>query len=391
MAEFLETIETIRAEEASIGRLFNERSDGKGVRRLNRHRRNDPKYMAKLAEAAQFMAEIYKGRRPLHHFQEAMGTEDFPNLFGDVIDRQLLANYREAPYSWNKIVQAKTVRDFRTVNRLTVDGGDAVLAEVPEDTPYPSASLTDGKYQYAVKKYGRKLPFSWEAMINDDLDAFRDIPERFGKAARRSEEKFVTELFWDAAGPHASFFTVGNANIVTSNPALSVPALQTAMQVIAAQVDAGSEPIAIEGFTLWVPPALEVTAQNILNSLQLTLKTSGGGLAEQEVIAVNWMKARMTLAIGPYIPIVNTTSPTTCWALFASPDGQRPAGEVGKLRGHEEPEVFIKAPNAQRVGGGLDPMAGDFDTDSIEYKVRHVFGGARMDPKMAVASQGDGT
>ena len=58
MAEFLETIETIRAEEASIGRLFNERSDGKGVRRLNRHRRNDPTYMAKLATDAVETAKI---------------------------------------------------------------------------------------------------------------------------------------------------------------------------------------------------------------------------------------------------------------------------------------------------------------------------------------------
>ncbi len=389
MADFLETIETIRAEEASIGKLFNEQEDGKSVRRVNRHMKaTDPKYATKLAEAAQFVAQVYKGRRPFHHFQEAMGTEDFPYLFGDIIDRQLLANYREAPYSWNKIVRMKPVRDFRTVKRFTIYGGDGTLPAVPQDTPYPSSSMSEGTpFEYAVGKYGRKLPFSWETIINDDLDAFRDIPERFGRGARRSEEKFVTQLFFDANGPHASFFTGGNANIVTSNPALDAAgvALQTAMQVIAKQTDEDDEPIVIEGFTLWVPPALEVTAMNALNAMQLEI-TSGS----QKVVTANWMKARFTLAVGYYIPIVNTTSPTTCWAVFASPDGQRPAGEFGKLRGHEEPEVFIKAPNAQRVGGGVDAMAGDFDTDSIEYKVRHVFGGVAMDPKMAVASQGDG-
>jgi hypothetical protein len=33
-------------------------------------------------------------------------------------------------------------------------------------------------------------------------------------------------------------------------------------------------------------------------------------------------------------------------------------------------------------------MDGDFDTDSIEYKVRHVLGGSVIDPKFAVASNG---
>jgi hypothetical protein len=54
--------------------------------------------------------------------------------------------------------------------------------------------------------------------------------------------------------------------------------------------------------------------------------------------------------------------------------------------------VFFKEPNQRRLGGGAsDPMDGDFDNDSIEYKIRHVFGGTLMDPKMAVASNGTGS
>lgn len=388
--DFLETIERIKAGDASVERLFNAGEDGRSAR-PQPMRANNPKYKQRLAEALTFVADIYKGRRPFHHFQEAMTTDDFPYLFGDIIDRQLLANYREAPYSWNKIVRQRTVRDFRTVKRFSVYGADSILDAVPQDNPYPSSSMSEGTpYEYAVGKFGRKLPFSWETIINDDLDAFRDIPERFGKAARRSEEKFVTELFFDTTGPHGSIFTSGNGNIVTGNPALSVAGLQTAMEVLSAQTDEDDEPIVIEGFTLWVPPALEVTALNILNALQLEL-TGGGGTSEQKLITANWVKQRMTLAVGYYIPIVSSSANgNTSWILAASPEGQRPLGELGKLRGHEEPEVFIKAPNAQRVGGGVDAMAGDFDTDSIEYKVRHVFGGVAMDPKMAVGSEGDG-
>jgi hypothetical protein len=54
--------------------------------------------------------------------------------------------------------------------------------------------------------------------------------------------------------------------------------------------------------------------------------------------------------------------------------------------------VFIKTGNQQRVGGGgVDPMNGDFDTDSIKYKVRDVIGGTLEDPKSFVGSNGSGS
>jgi hypothetical protein len=63
---------------------------------------------------------------------------------------------------------------------------------------------------------------------------------------------------------------------------------------------------------------------------------------------------------------------------------------MGFLRGYETPQIFMKMPNQSTVGGGPSPMDGDFDTDSIEYKVRHIFGGVAEDFKMTVASTGAG-
>ncbi len=72
--------------------------------------------------------------------------------------------------------------------------------------------------------------------------------------------------------------------------------------------------------------------------------------------------------------------------------GLRAPGRDAFLRGHEEPELFIKEPNARRVGGGpVDPMDGNFENDSIDYKVRHVLGVSRIDPKATVASNGSGS
>lgn len=383
--EFLETIESIRAEEASVQRLFG--NEGESVR----SRRNNPQYMARLVECATFIADVMKGKRPLYHLQEAMTTSDFPQLFGDVIDRQVLANYRETAVSWPAYIKRGTVRDFRTVKRFRIDGGTAVLTEVAERAPYPEAALTDDQYTYAVKKYGRRMGFSWESMVNDDLDALKDIPQRFGRAARRSEERFAADLLFGSTGPDTTHFASGNANIVTSNPVLSIAAMQTAFTVLAAQTDSEGEPILIDGYVLVIPPALEVVANNILNATDLWV-TGAGGVSGQELHVVNWMRNKVKLAVNPYIPLIATTNGNTSWLVVADPNNGRPTAEMGFLIGHEEPEVFMKSPNAQRVGGGgSDPMNGDFDTDAIDYKVRHVLGGALMDPKMAVGSNGSGS
>ena len=385
--EMLELVENIRVEEASVMKLFG--SEGKGVRSAKKN----ATYLQKLAEAARLVADVVDGRRHPHILSEAMTTSDFPNLFGDILDRQLLAAYRAWPNTWPNYCKRARVRDFRTVKRFSVYGADQVLPNIPsEKGEYKREGMFENSpFSYAVKKYGRILDFSWETLINDDLDAFADIPERFGIAAGRTEEKFVTELFVDSTGPHGSFYTGGNANIVTGNPVLSIAGLQTAMTVLGNQLDEQSEPIVIDTVELVVPPALEIVALNILNAIQLEL-TEGGGTSNQKLITSNWMKTRVRLSVNPYLSIVASSSNgATQWYLFANPSNGRPALEAGFLRGHEEPEVFIKSPNARKVGGGDDAFNGDFNTDNIEYKVRHVLGGARMDPKMTVASDGSGS
>lgn len=386
MSQLLETIENIRAEEASVQRLFG--GEGVGVRRG----RKSAKYQHQLLEAAKLVENVYKGKRGVHVLREALTTSDFPYLFGDILDRQMLAAYQETQPVYRNFAKVGKVRDFRTVKRFSVYGADQVLPEVKQRQEYPIEELNENTpYSYAVAKRGRRVPLDWEIIINDDLQALTDIPERLGKAASRSEQKFVTEMYVDASGPHASLYTVGNLNKVTSNPVLSLAALQTAMTQLAGIKDENGEPIFIDMVELVVPPQLEVSAMNYLNAIQIEFSEKGG-TSNTKLVSANWMKTKFRLSVDPYIPIVaSSANGATSWFLFANPGNGRPALEIGFLLGHEAPEIFMKTPNATRVGGGgEDPLNGDFDTDSIEYKVRHVFGGSRMDPKMTVGSNGSG-
>jgi hypothetical protein len=387
MPEFMDLIETMHGEAADINKLFGE---GVGSRTANHRlaaKYGPEKYGALLKEALDFIGDVYSGRRPVYQLREALGTSDFPYLFAEVIDRQLLAAYRETPATFRTWARVKTVPDFRTVKRKYVDGGDGALGTVAEYGEYPQVGRTEGEYGYSVSKYGASFEISWETLINDDLDALKDQPARFGRAARRTEERTATAMICDSSGPNSTFFASGNYNLMTSSSALSVATLTTGVGKFGLQTDAGGEPIFNQPTVLMVPPQLEVTALNILNALTIEA-TDTGGTAASKLIAENWMKQKLKLVVNYYLPIINTTNGSTAWYLFADPNEGRGAVEVGFLRGHEEPEVFMKAPNAVRVGGSGDQFDGDFDHDATFYKVRHVIGGTRLDPKYAVAATG---
>lgn len=393
--EFLHLIESIEAEKATVQKLFG--GEGQRARGGNK----GPKYMELLTEALELYEKVLSGKKPGHYLVEAMTTSDFPVLFGDILDRQILAQYQAVPSNWEQFIRRRRpVRDFRPVEyRYFPDGQEAEsrLERVHEQEEYPETSLADlAKISYAVGKFGRRVPISWEALINDDIDYFASIPEKLGRAAARTEAREALALFVAAAGWVSPFFSVGNDNLLTgAGSALSINSLQQAIAKFANLKDEQGEPILVEAAILVVPPSLEIVAQNILNATEIRFtgvdvgqgNLGAGGNAQ--VQTGNWLRNRVRVVVEPYLPVLNSTNGETAWALFADPGSGRPAGEMAFLRGHENPEVFIKAPNAQRVGGGdINPLDGDFDTDSIEYKVRHVLGGTRVEPKAAVASNG---
>lgn len=388
MAELLEVIENLRGGEAEVSRLFNG-DDGTRMRD-QRHRINQES----LVVAAEFMHDVQVGKRPMHHLKEAMTTSDFPILFADILDRQLLGYYQETAPTWRAYCRESRVPDFRNVKRFAVDGAESALPDVGEREEYPEDKLLESKDEYAVKKTGRRIDLSWEAIINDDLDAFLRTPERLARAARRTESKFATELFVDTKGPHASLYTAEHKNIVEKNPVLSIEGLQKAMVLLSEMVDVDGEPIVVDMVTLVVPPALKVTAQNILNATLIDITTEGG-TEKQRIRAQNWMRNGLSVQVEPYIPhVASKEHGNTSWFLFAEPSVGRPALEMGFLRGFEQPSLYEKVSDARRIGGGGGEPMESFDDDSRAWRIRHVLGGTRLletgGAKATVASNGSG-
>jgi len=374
-------------------------------------------HLARVASAAMLWGDLLNGKVPSYYMHEAisprtpamiyalnnnypglfsvresMTRSDFPLLTGDVLDRMTLGRYREFPSPWRSFCRvSNNLRDFRTVRRIAADGLEGTWSAQAEEAELEYASMDETGYTYAPKKYAKGTKISFEAIMNDDLDVFSSAPDRLGRGGARTVSKFATQLYVDASGPHASLYTGGNANIVTSNPVLSVAALNTAFTKLGAMVDADGEPIYVEEAILVIPPALRVTANNIMNQLSVDVNEAGG-TANQMVRVNNWIVGNLRVVTDPYIPIVaSTANGNTSWFLFADPSMGRPALEVGFITGFSEPALYQKQSNTMRVGGGVEQMSGDFSTMSQEYKGVIAFGGTRLDPKSTVGSNGSGS
>lgn len=402
----------------------------------------DGRYQEYFGIAKRMVESALSGsKRAMLNLQEAMTTSDFPLLFGDVLDRSVLANYQETPYTWDMYCKRAILNDLRLARQFRVDRGAAVLDGpiipnsygatgtgpfgIEQVSEYPMRKRVVSGYTDQLYKFGARMDFSFETIVNDDLDALKDTPALFGRAARRTEEKRATKLFASPTGPNATFFSNANKNLINptvapgcpyTNPPLSIDAVMWALTVLANQRDLDGEPISIEAAVLVYPPALKVTAENILNARELYVNAEGGNVSlfgtgatqsaynSVRMVVANWAAKFAVGAVNYYLPVVDTTSGSTGWYIFASPRMGRPAMQQSFLRGREAPQLFMRLPNQVAVGegrmgpgagvmpgnGNTNPMEGDYETDGIDYKIRHFLGGTLLDPVMGVASNGTG-
>jgi hypothetical protein len=326
-------------------------------------------------------------------FSESITTADFDFLTDNMLNRTLLAAEIPQDTTWHRLVKVNDqVRDFRQLTRNLVDGGMGVWDQVGEREGFNRGSVTADKKYYTVSKYEKGFEFSWESVINDDLSALTDLPGRLLKGGDMTIEKAVTEMYVDANGPHASFFTSGNGNILQGNPPLSQEALEAAIAHFLDYEDVDGTPITVSGATLVVSTgAMLVKATNWKNTLITTMSTSMGSSTRQMEVR-NWLAEKFDIVYNPWIgkTAVTSNGPTT-WFIFANPSVGRPAIEVGFLKGFRRPTLYRRRSNTVAMGGGEAAGLGDYETMATGYKGLVVFGGATMYAKSALASNGSGS
>lgn len=318
---------------------------------------------------------------------ESMTRSDFPILLGAAYGRELLQEYQGITPVWSRYAKRATVADFKPKRLVELLGGRATLDKVGEAAEYKARSLTEGQYEFKVDKYGNRIPLTWEMLVNDELDAFRDLPTRLATAARETEDVITARCLFNANGTglNTAFFKAANGN-APDNKALTSENLEAALSAISQRKDSDGRPVVLAGTVLMVPAALEMTARRILEATEIR-RTVG----DTTTIEPNYLRGVVQLVVNPWLPIAapGFSGVHDTWFVLPSPSSARPAVVTAFLRGHETPDLRAKADTGSRVGGGsIAPEEGSFDDDTVQYRVRHVTGAATVIPTETYVSVG---
>lgn len=305
------------------------------------------------------------GREPM--IRAALSGGSLPIALGSSADKILLASYMQAPASWRSFAATKNAPNFREQTGLRPNFlGD--LQEIPEGGHFDHGSIEEETYTWRVNTYGKQLQVDRRAIVNDDLGVFGEVLPAMGRAAARALNDLVAEVILGNSG---SFWATANSNYFEgAATALSATSLATAVKMLRQMTDAEGNLLDLEPRALLVPPELEVTGRELLESTELLRDGSADRMPTTNVLA-----KLATLAVEPRLSNSTYTGySTTAWWLFTSPENA--AVIVGFLDGKE-------APTLETFG-----LNHDINTLSYGYRVFFDFGCALADERASIKSKG---
>jgi len=308
-----------------------------------------------------------RGMNDMELFARAItqSTSDFPVLLEGTINRVLLNQYQAAPDTWSLFCKTGQVSDFRKTERIR-PGTFSRLDEINENGEYKNKPIPDGsKESIRAKPYGNLINVSRRMLIDDDLGAFVDLATYLARAAKRSIEIDVYDLFAlnSGAGPTMNdgspLFHSNHANVGTGS-ALSVSGIDADLVLMASQKDPNNNDyLDLMPSVLLVPIGLRSQALNI-------------NAAEFDVSVSNKFQVPNVVR-GVFKTVIGTPrlSGTTRY-LLADP-GTEPVFEVVFLDGINEPYIEQNMP---------------FSVDGMQWKVRLDYGVGAIGFKGAVKNAG---
>ncbi|MCE0742903.1 Mu-like prophage major head subunit gpT family protein [Acetobacter sicerae] len=230
-------------------------------------------------------------------------VSDFPALLSSAGNRVMMGAYTAASSPLKtQLARSTTLSDFRTGSKLKLSGLGK-LAPVSEAGEIKAATRGEASESYALETFGRIFTMSRQALVNDDLGAFRDFSQAAGTAAAHTEADLLVNTLLSnpklGEDGKVAFSTArGNQGVAA---ALSVAALSDARKDMRGFTALDGTLINSQAKYLLVGPELETAAEQLLASIYASA-----------VDGVNPFSGRLTLLVEPRIT-------DSRWYLFADP------------------------------------------------------------------------
>ena len=191
-----------------------------------------------------------------------------------------------------------------------------------------------------------------EAVKNDVLGSFSDLPNKLIRSAQRTKIKQVVGTF---AG-NGTFFAAGNNNVLTGSP-LNQANLEAALTLITNQTDANGNMLNLRGATLVVPTSLQFTAERLVKPL---IAAIAAGSMDNGVTSF-----KLDLLVLPWLEDYSSDN----WYVCVDPNIY-PAMTRLEMRGMTGPQLFIKQSDAIAPTNAGGSIMESFNNETIEWKVR---------------------
>lgn len=269
-------------------------------------------------------------------------TMSMSGILSNVARKALIASYEAAGVVWPYFTAIRDHSDFKVYTRYRLDASGA-LRKVGPDGELKHVTLNEASFTNQLDTYGAIIALTRQIMINDDLGAFLQLPQMFGRMARLApEEAFFTLLLANTG----SFFSAGNNNLITGaggvlTAANVLAAITLAETAFRNQVDSSGKPIL-------TPPSRILTGTSnytiALNAYEGRLKITG---ANQTEISNNEHAGKYTPYSSPYVNntavrdengVAFSNQSSTVWWLFADP-AVRAAVAMAFLNGNQIPTI----------------------------------------------------
>lgn len=312
--------------------------------------------------------------------RSAFSTTALSGILGNVANKALAGQFAAVRQVAPRITKAVNHTNFHshTVYSMAVNG-DLEVVSPRGDLKYVDFAQESYTRQLATR--GAVARLSRQDIINDELGAFTDMFSRLGRKAALSREKAVGAAL-NATGAGVTFFTTANGNYISgATTALDSSALGTALKAFRDQTGpdtdggqdgaaAASDPIDIEPRLLLVPPALEITALELLRSTEV--RSASGTKTPTRNIWAGMFEPVVFSRIGAAVSGGSNTN----WYLLADPAEGVAAVEISYLNGNQQPTVEYF---------GLDQ---DVDTLGVSWRIYWDFGVDRAEHRAGVKSKG---
>jgi hypothetical protein len=288
----------------------------------------------------------------------AYASSSFSYLLGNTMYRRLVQDYRAVDFGEQALISyVRNAADFRTLESIRV-GYYGDLPDVdPETLDYAElTNFTDEEVSYAINQKGGIVTVSRKTILNDDLRALQKIPQRLGRAARRTKAQRCWNKIIDNAtykGDSTALFHEDHGNLGSTgltNDATGVLTLTAALTAMFNQTEPDAEKkLALEAQYIWLPrEKLEIA-----KGLNSAWPGVAGGNPHAARFGVNHER----------IIVNKLTADTDDWGLVAAKEDTELL-EIAFLNGQEEPEFFVAD----------NPLAGQmFLADKLQYKIRHEY------------------